>query len=428
MKKFRGILDVWFDSGIAPWASLGYPIKNKELFESHFPIGRINEAQDQIRGWFYSLMFCSCAVFGKAPYKEVSMTGWVVDKSGNKMSKSVGNVVDAEAAVDMLGADTMRYYFCWDVAPYDVQKFNLDTAKKEMNKIFMILYNLQSLCSNTKKNKLGMEDKWIISKLENMTKNYEELVDKFELNTAFREISEFIVNSLSRDYIQMTREKDNGAIVSECLKRVIQLIAPASPFITEKIWQELRKNGIVKEESVHLTSWPKYDEKKINEKLEKEFVDGLKIIEIGLSERDKEKIGLRWPLGKAEISFPEKLNSEIVEIIARQLNIKKIEMKKGKEIKVKLDLKMTPELEAEGFSRELARKVQAERKNAGLKKEDLINLEIFCDEKLKNMFLMQIDFLKKRTGSKKMQFLKLANSDGKIKFEIKNEKIAFKFN
>jgi isoleucyl-tRNA synthetase len=210
MNKFKGILDVWFDSGIAPWASMGYPLMNKKDFEERFPVMRINEAQDQIRGWFYSLMFCSCAIFKKAPYEEVSMTGWVLDKNGNKMSKSQGNYIEAEQAVNELGADSIRYYFCWDISPYEIQKFNMESAKKEMGKIFTILYNLSALCEKGEKKELDIEDEWILSRLESVSKEFQDNFDKFELNIAFRRISDFIVNELSRGYIQMTREKENG--------------------------------------------------------------------------------------------------------------------------------------------------------------------------------------------------------------------------
>lgn len=429
MKKFKGILDVWFDSGIAPWASLGYPAHNKEIFESHFPIGRINEAQDQIRGWFYSLMFCSAAIFGKSPYKEVSMTGWVVDKNGNKMSKSLGNVVDAESAVDSLGADTLRYYFCWDVAPYEIQKFNLDSAKKEMGKVFMILYNLPSLCKIGKKKETELEDKWILSRLEHMSKIYEEGLEKFELSTALRAISDFIVNDLSRDYIQMTRDKDNGQVISECLERVILLLAPVSPFITEKIWQTLKEKGIVKGESVHLSDWPEVNSKRIDEKIETEFDYALKIIESGLRARDVEKIGLKWPLASVEIKCDSEVDDRISEIIMRQLNVKKIDWKKTKdrEISVKLDVRMTPELEAEGFSREIARKIQAERKNAGLQKGDWIEIEIKISKKLRKMLEPHLEFLKEKTNIKNITFDDKINESGAVVFTIKDEKIAFKF-
>ena len=422
MKKFKGILDVWFDSGIAPWASMGYPNENKEVFEKHFPVDRINEAQDQIRGWFYSLMSCSAAVFEKAPYKEVSMIGWVLDKNGDKMSKSLGNIIGGEEAVDLLGADILRYYFCWDVSPYELQKFNIEIAKKEIGKIFMILWNLQNLSSREEVEE-EVEEKWILSRLNNVIKRYQENIEDYETNTAMKEISEFILNDLSRKYVQMTREKE-GSVVGKVLPTVLKLLAPVAPFITEKIWQNLKEKGIVNEESVHLASWPEYDKKKINEKLEKDFELAYKIIELGLAERDKAKIGLRWPIVETKIYTNEKLNKEIKEIISRQLNSKKIEQVNSEFLRVEIDIKMTPELEAEGFAREIARKIQSERKEMGLKKSDLIVLNISTDNMLREMLEKNIDFLKKRTGASKIQFC-VDESSKKLKnFDVRGKKVS----
>ncbi len=402
MKKFPGILDVWFDSGVAPWASLGYPYQNKKIFEEHFPVDRINEAQDQIRGWFYSLMFCSAAVFGKAPYKAVSMTGWVLDKKGDKMSKSLGNVINAEDALDDMGADIVRYYFCWDIAPYEIQKFNVDIAKKEIGRVLNVLWNLKNLTSNKKLNLKDPEDMWIISRLNSVMKNYSKDIETFELQNALRGISEFILDDLSRKYIQMTREKDNSAVVTYCLVNILKLLAPVSPFITEKIWQGLKTQGIVKEESVHLSSWPDYEEKRIDIKLEEEFSEIIKIIELGLAERDKHKIGLKWPLSKALVYCKKKISKQAVEIIKEQLNVKKVDFVVSDEEKVELDITMSEELEAEGYARNLSRHIQGMRKKAGMVKENFIELIINADKKIVSLIKSQEDFIKERTNAKKI--------------------------
>ncbi len=429
ISKFKGVLDVWFDSGIAPWASLGYPYENKEKFESYFPADRISEAQDQVRGWFYSLLFCSTAIFEKPSYKSVSMVGWVIDKNGEKMSKSAGNVVTAENALNILGADMLRYYFCWDVAPYEVQKFNADIAKKEIGKIFNALWNLRNLAETGEAKINDIEEKWIISRLNNLIRKYSEYSEKFELHQAMKEISDFILNELSRRYVQMTRDKDNAAIVSYCLISVLKLLAPVSPFVTEKIWQELREKKIVKEESVHLTDWLEADEKKIDEKLESLFAIALKVIEKGLAERDKAKIGLRWPLNKAVVHSDMDISS-LREVIERQLNVKNVEFKKSREgeiIEVELDTATNNELEAEGYAREIARKVQAERKAAGLKKADVISLKIYVDSDAKDMLEKHISFLKERTNSKSVEFTEDKMPENAVKFEIKGRKFGMVF-
>lgn len=427
MKKIKGIFDVWFDSGIAPFASMGYPENNKDLFETHFPVDRINEAQDQIRGWFYSLMFCSSAVFGKAPYKAVSMVGWVVDKNGAKMSKSQGNIVDAQETLNELGADMTRFYLCSDVAPYEIQKFNKEIAKKEIGNVFNVLWNLQNLISDKKISKLDIEDTWIISRLNNSMKKYMESIEKFETNNAMKEISNFMVNNLSRNYIQMTRDKDNGGILRECLIAIIKLLAPVSPFITEKIWQNLFAKGIVKEESIHLSLWPKVDSKKINLELENEFDLALKVIEIGLSERDKAKIGLKWPLAKATLYSQDEFSKEVTEIICRQLNVKSIEIVKSDDKKIILDTKMTPELESEGYSREFARNIQAIRKKEGLQKGQMINISVTCSQKSKQMLEENIHFLLERTNSNKLTFSDDKGENKTGEFSIKDENFTVLF-
>jgi isoleucyl-tRNA synthetase len=425
MEKFKGILDVWFDSGVAPWASLGYPLQNKELFEDHFPVDRINEAQDQIRGWFYSLMFCSAAVFEKAPYKAVSMTGWVVDKRGEKMSKSLGNVVTGEDALKELGADALRYYFCWDISPYEIQKFNMENAKKEVGGILNIFWNLQNLTSNEKIKELDIEDKWIISKLNSLIKKYNELVERFELNTAMKLVSDFISNSLSRGYVQMTREKDNSAVITYCMKNLLQILAPVCPFITEKIWQNLKEDGVVKEESIHLSEWPKADEKKINKKLEEEFEKIFEIIEKGLAERDKLKIGLKWPLVKVVIYSKEKINKETEEIIARQLNVKSVVFTEGEELKVEFDTAITPELEAEGYAREVSRGVQAERKKKGLVKEDKILLKISGKKEILGRLESQKGIIMERTNAKNIVFSTEKLNGAMLKIKDYNIEVLF---
>ena len=428
MIKVKGVLDVWFDSGVAPFGSLNYPEENKELFDEIFPFDRINEAQDQIRGWFYSLMFCSTAIFGKAPYKAVSMVGWVLDKNGEKMSKSVGNVTGGEEAVQTLGADILRYYFCWDVAPYEIQKFNLEIAKKEIGRVLNVLWNLQNLASNNEFEE-EIEDKWIISRLNSVIKDYQENLEGFESHKAMKILSDFILNDLSRTYIQMTREKENGKVILECLEKIIRLLAPIAPFITEGIWQNLKAKKLVLEESVHLSTWPGFDKKKINSKLEEDFSIIAKIIESGLFERDKLKRGLKWPL--AEVTIDADFDYEKIEkyehLIMGQLNVKKIKVHKikdFKEFKLLFDPRITPELEAEGYSRELARKIQTERKNKGLKKGELIVLKVSTDKDLQAMLAKNIDFFKERTNLKEIKFSDGKLSENAIEFLIKERKVS----
>ena len=153
----------------------------------------------------------------------------------------------------------------------------------------------------------------------------------------------------------------------------------------------------------------------------------MKIIEVGLRERDRKQIGLKWPLKKAVAHTNKKLEKELEEIIMRQLNIKDIEIKKSdKEVKVELDIELTPELEAEGFSREIARRVQSERKNRGMEKVDYIELKLLVDSELKELLEPHLEFIKERTGSKSLSVVD-KTEDGMINFKVKNRELGITF-
>jgi isoleucyl-tRNA synthetase len=280
-----------------------------------------------------------------------------------------------------------------------------------------------------KKAKTKIEDKWVESKFNNLIADVTKSYESHKFHEAVQKLESFVINDLSRTYIQMIRERSDEVFdtLNHIRMGVIKMYAPVMPLLGETMWQEFAKKNLVKEESIHLSDWPKVEAKKIDKKLEEQFEKVLKIIEMGMAARDEEKIGLRWPLAKLEISADFTLNEELEEIIARQLNVKKVQFKKGKELKVKLDTKMTPELEAEGFAREFARKVQAERKNAGLRKGDMIKLKVKTDKKIKEMLGMNIHFLLERTNSDKIDFVDDKLPGKQFDFEIKGKRISASF-
>ena len=191
-----------------------------------------------------------------------------------------------------------------------------------------------------------------------------------------------------------------------------------------------------KGESIHLSSWPKTDKKLIDKKLEEEFKVALLIIEKGLYARDKAQIGLKWPLANAVVGVNKKLDKEIVELIKSQLNIKAIELKvekdtkENKEILVELNTQMTPELEAEGYAREISRKVQAARKNAGFVKSDKIKLAVVVDDSIKKYVETWKKFISERVNAKELLLDKINENDYKQKSEdkIKGKEIKILFN
>ena len=445
MKRVPYIFDVWFDSSIAPWASLGYPYYDDDLFEYLWQVDRINEGQDQIRGWFYVLLFSGVATFDKSPYKALSMTGWVLDAKGQKMSKSLGNVIYARDAVQKLGADLLRFYIIYDTPPYNTQLINLENAYKEPLKFFNTVYNLYKFYSQigpAEKLKKEIEDLWLISKTNKLIKEYIESIEKFELSLALRKLYYFVVNDFSRDYIKLIRDKaeNKKKLIEETLKVVLKLLYPISPFFSDWLWQKIKQEK--DQESLVLEKLPNVDESKINEDIEKKFDLINKISQACLFLRAQQKINLRWPLKVLSIFTDEekiiKDIMEIEEIIKRKVNVKKIEIRNAREVTSKaikadnffvdLDFSLDEILIAEGFAREIIRHIQDIRKRMGLVKSNVIEGEIIVEEELREMLLKhnQIPLIKEKINAKKLE-VGLVASKEKFDFEeeflIKENKI-----
>ncbi len=439
MKRVPDVIDVWVDSGTTSWNSLYYP-KNKKYI-SWWPADFILEATEQIKLWFSMLQMCSAIAFGKSCYKQVYCHGMILDYQGMKMSKSLGNIISPYEVVDKHGADILRYYMCGVPAGENIN-FNWEDVKQKkrnlnilenLSRLLLELHRLNKINKN-----LDIEEEYIISRKNSSIKKVSELMKDYRIDEIIKEIESLYLD-LSRVYIQFTREKvssENAGKVLYALKEVyedsIKMFSIICPFISESIWQNLRKVKLVNEESVHLSKWPKFSEKKINKKLENDFKDVIKIIEAGLAERDKLKIGLKWPLRYAEIKFSKTLDKELMEIIKRQLNVKEIEILKSEKEKLEifLDAELTPELEAEGFSRELSRKIQAMRKNAGLQKGQQIELVIKTSKKLIKILKKHLEFIKERTNS---ETLKLTHEDiGRYEiindFKVKDQNFKIAFN
>jgi isoleucyl-tRNA synthetase len=429
MKRISDIIDVWIDSGTASWNCLNYPktAKNMKLL----PADLILEATEQIRLWFSMLQICSAIAFDKSAYENVYCHGMIYDFEGMKMSKSIGNIISPYEVIDKYSSDILRYYICGTSSGENIN-FNWEDVKQKQRHL-LVLWNLHKLLldlkKNTKTSKEKAEEKYILSKMNSTIKEVSELFEQYKLDKTITQVENLFLD-LSRVYVQLTREKADEKIVYKTLKEVyvscLKLFAPICPFITEKLWQELRKEKIVKEESIHLSKWPKQNSKKINKKLEQEFRDVLNIIEAGLRDRAEKEIGLKWPLSKATIKSDKKISKELLDIIKRQLNVKKIEIEKSEKTEIKIDTKITPELQREGYARVLSRKVQSERKKSGLVKKDKIDLIVTTDMDLDK----EKNYIKERTNAGKVKIkkeLKQGEQEKYInKIDIKIKDIKFK--
>jgi isoleucyl-tRNA synthetase len=436
------VLDCWFESGAMTFAQFHYPFENKEYFDKNFPAQFVTEYIGQTRAWFYYMMVLSTILFDKMPFENVLTTGVILAEDGKKMSKSLANYPDPLKVVNQYGADTLRFYLLSSpLIGGENLNFSESGLVETYKKVTILLYNVSRFYSEYAKEddkkfekSENLMDKWIISRTEKLNKTVKQSLEKYETVRACAKIKKYI-DDLSTWYIRNSRnrfnEEDSLARKTTyyILNKLSKILAPLIPFTTEHIFQEI--NG--KEKSVHLEKYPEPNQDLINEKLESQIELTRKIVSLTLRQRDKEQIGIKWPLQKLTIKGDSiELKEEFQEIIKEETNIKELEFKEeadyeSKEPKITLDTKLTPELEAEGFAREISRKIQAARKENALVKSDSIELEISSEfnEKLES----QIGFISKRTGATSISLEESPkNFNYSKEGKIKNKSFKIKFN
>ena len=352
MNRVPEVIDVWYDSGSAPFAQYHYPFENKEIFEASHPVDFISEAVDQTRGWFYSLHAISTALFGTEAYKNVVVLGLVLDEKGQKMSKSKGNVVDPWELFNSDGADSLRWYLTTNSAPWDPKRFFKKAVREIRNQFLNTLWNAYSFfvtyANIDKINPLEHNipvaerenlDKWLISQLNSVVKDVRTNLDAYQLHKAARLIEDFVVTDLSNWYIRQSRRRfwEEGMSKSkiaafltlyEALVTITKLIAPFMPFTPEAIYQNLVRsvdsNAPI---SIHLTDYPPYDDSLIDKELEERMNLVIKIVEAGRAARASAKIKARQPLRKIYVKLsPERkpLIKNYLQVIKDELNVKEI--------------------------------------------------------------------------------------------------------
>ena len=364
MTRANEVIDCWFDSGSMPFAQLHYPFENKELFEQNYPAQFISEAVDQTRGWFYTLLAISTAIFDRNPFENCIVLGHVLDKKGLKMSKSKGNVVDPFDVLDAQGADATRWHFYTASAPWLPTRFSIDDVGEAGRKFMGTLWNVYSFyvlyAELDQFNPLqyadfvseNVMDKWIMSKLNTLVKDVEAMLDSYQITQAALDIEEF-TDELSNWYVRRNRgrywtqdltDDKIGAYVTlyKVLTTVIKVAAPFVPFITENIYQNLVV-GLDENapESIHLCRWPEVDEKAIDKDLEKEMDLAYTIVKLGRSARNGANIKNRQPLSNMLVST-DSLPGYYGDIITDELNIKEVEF--GADLSTHVNFEIKPNL------------------------------------------------------------------------------------
>jgi len=349
MHRVPEVVDVWFDSGAMPYAQHHYPFENQDKFEQQFPADFISEAVDQTRGWFYSLMAESTILFGKAPYKNVIVLGHVLDGKGQKMSKSKGNAVDPMEALSTYGADAIRWYFYTNSNPWLPNKFHGKAVEEGQRKFLNTLWNTYAfyvLYANIdafdptkyrlQTDQLSVMDRWALSRLNSTVKAVDENLGAYRIPEAGRALQDFI-DDLSNWYVRRSRQrywakgleqdKINAYLtLYTCLVTFVKLAAPMIPFMTDEIYRNLVCSlDADAPESVHLCDFPACDESLIDEKLESDMKELLKIVVFGRACRNASNIKNRQPLAQMYIKAENHLNDFYAAIIEDELNVKKAE-------------------------------------------------------------------------------------------------------
>jgi isoleucyl-tRNA synthetase len=357
MSREPDLIDVWFDSGAMPYAQWHWmgetEIPKDEKGTNLFPADYIAEGVDQTRGWFFTLHAISTMLFDNIAYKNVISNGLVLDKTGSKMSKRLGNVIDPFMLIDKYGVDALRWYMLVNADPWDNLKFDVEGVAEVQRKFFGTLHNTYSFFAlyanidgfeykepEIEINNRPEIDRWIISVLNTLIKNVDAQMAEYEPTKAARYIQEFVTENLSNWYVRLCRrrfwkgEYSNDKISAyqtlyTCLEKVAQLMSSISPFYADKLFKDLNEvTNKQRAQSVHLSDFPVANDILIDQKLEERMLMAQEVSSLALSLRKKANIKVRQPLTKVMVpvldsSMFEQLNL-VKDLIQSEINVKEV--------------------------------------------------------------------------------------------------------
>jgi len=460
MQRLPEVIDAWYDSGAMPIAQSHYPFENETLLEDgRFPADYICEAIDQTRGWFYSLHAISTLLFNQPSYRNVICHGHILDASGQKMSKSKGNMVDPWAVINQYGADALRWYL-YTVAPMGNSiRFQEKDIRDVNRQFFMTLWNVYSFFvtyasidkfvpdSKQAPPPQSELDRWILSELNQLIIDVDSALESYDLREPAWKLAAF-VNSLSNWYVRRSRRRfwksENDAdklsaysTLYQCLGTLSKLLAPFTPFLAEELYQNLVcSTSPDAPDSVHLADFPVAEEDKIDRQLVDDTQLAMKVSSLGRAARSQAGIKVRQPLAKVIVSVAsnneqkslERLKPQILE----ELNVKDLEIrstpevvklhghgyvvsglevdkKKGIQVPtsggvyfVAMPTEISPELQAEGMAREIVHRLQTMRRSAGFDIADHITTCYQGDAYVNQVMRDFADYIKQETLSRQL--------------------------
>ena len=435
MRREDFVLDTWHNSGASPFARF-----TDEEFERFVPTDFLTEGIDQTRGWANSLLLEHVILTGKpvGPYRAFLFQGLTQDAKGRKMSKSLGNVIETKKLLEKNSADLCRFYMMRKCSPIDFMNFDMQELNRRSYQVLSTLYHLSrfflqnatfdefsprkyTLSWAFEANRLQLPDLWLLSKLQEVTEDYTSKLERCEFNSAVASLDDFVIETLSRLYVPMIRKElwtDEPetlerrqtiySLLHHALKTVTLLFNPITPYLSEALYQKVyRQLEPELPESVNFASWPVTNEKIRNKTLEEQFELLLKTVSIGYAARQQGKLKRRWPLKKAIVIAPEetlKALQCLEELFLELTNVKDAEFtaktpeyiggenwvsSQEGDVTVFISGKRDETLLGEGVMRDLARRVQALRKELGFVPTDVLESVHIAELEAENMNLLE---------------------------------------
>jgi isoleucyl-tRNA synthetase len=485
------VFDVWIDSSVASWGTLGYP-EETDAFEELWPADLIVEAHDQTRGWFWSQLGMGTAAVGEVPYEQVLMHGFANDKDGRKMSKSVGNIVTPEEAIERAGRDPLRAYllshdqqganlaFQWDGLADVESTLNIFWNVFRFPLPYMRLDGYDPAEADLEDGELTVVDEWVLSRLQSVKQEMADAWDDYEVHEALNTLLDFVTQDVSRFYVKAIRERmweeeDSDskrgayATLSTVLLESVKLIAPFTPYLAEEMYQHLDGGDT----TVHMLDYPEVDEQFHDPELETNMAVLRKVEEAAANARQQGGRKLRWPVTRVVVEsddedvanamrsleelFLDRVNSRSLDVVEQfdelvehaepkmsvigpefggqaQKIMQAVEGKPRAEVEagvdvdgetvelgeemvdyhaeppegisgadfeggsVYVDTTLTEEIEAEGYARDIVRRVQEMRKQLDLDVEETIRTRLdIADERVAGFVDQHREFIAEET-------------------------------
>ncbi|MFL6090816.1 MAG: isoleucine--tRNA ligase [Aeromicrobium sp.] len=347
-RRVPEVIDAWFDSGAMPFAQWGYPHVegSTEKFEQAYPAQYICEAIDQTRGWFYSLMAVGTLVFDKSSYESVVCLGHILAEDGRKMSKHLGNILLPIPLMDDHGADALRWFMACSGSPWSARRIGHAALSEIVRKVLLTYWNTVAfhvLYAKANDWSPGDEappiaerpamDRWILGEAHRLVQQVTAELEDFDTQRSGAQLASFI-DLLSNWYVRRSRRRfwagDPAALATlhETLYLLTLLMAPLTPFITERVWQDLfASTSDHLPSSVHLAAWPKVDGSLVDDELDTQMAVARRIVELGRAARAEAKAKTRQPLRRAVVATHAyaSLTPELRAEVAEELNVRALD-------------------------------------------------------------------------------------------------------